>query len=126
MIDFTVHDAAGEVVDGDVDVPQPFEDLWKFARVDDTWVADRIDEHVLTVDTLLGDAVDVRPSEPLWSGGADALIDASGSCGAACARRESPCVSAQRSSISRHFWQCRELDSSSGRQVRRTAVAAQV
>lgn len=52
MIDYTINDKTGEVVEGKKDKSESFKELWKFVRADHGWVLDEIDSSVHANDLL--------------------------------------------------------------------------
>lgn len=52
MIDYTINDKTGAVVDGNRNKAEAFKELWKFVRADHGWVLDEIDSSVQLTDLL--------------------------------------------------------------------------
>ncbi len=52
MIDYTINDKTGDVVNGKKNKSESFKELWKFVRADHGWVLDEIDSSVHANDLL--------------------------------------------------------------------------
>ncbi len=52
MIDYTINDKTGDVVEGNRNKAEAFKELWKFIRADHGWVLDEIDSSVQLTDLL--------------------------------------------------------------------------
>lgn len=53
MIDYIINEKSGEILSGDKNTPEEFEELWKFVKSPNGWISDEIDQEVSISDLLM-------------------------------------------------------------------------